>query len=196
MNPKGWFQSVTWLPEPVNSQALIGFLSTHNNPSTHLSSTQPTPPKRMDIEPSLPCSPSGSPSSSRVPTQLVQNLHAETLRTHSCEQGWTRANAPQTCRPQVMAGLQQRPLHPTIPWLLFNNSFPFPQPRHEWGRMSGWKKWMEWDIKEMCEHRNGVNAWIHEWMNEQVRWPTTTLDENKHERRKNQPPNHTMDSFK
>jgi hypothetical protein len=25
MNPQGWFQSVTWLPKPVNTQALTGF---------------------------------------------------------------------------------------------------------------------------------------------------------------------------
>jgi hypothetical protein len=62
MNPQGWFQSVTWLPKPVNTQALTGFPNTHNNPSTHLSSTQPAPPKRMDLHPSLPRSPSGSPS--------------------------------------------------------------------------------------------------------------------------------------
>jgi hypothetical protein len=130
MNPQGRFQSVTWLPKPVNTQALTGFPSTHNNPSTQLSSTQPAPPKRMDLHPSLPRSPSGSPSPSRAPVQLVQNLHAGTLRTHSCEQSWTQANASQTCRPQVMAGLHQRPLQPTIPWLLFNSSFPFPKPRH------------------------------------------------------------------
>jgi hypothetical protein len=67
MNPQGRFQSVTWLPKPVNTQALTGFPNTHNNPSTHLSSTQPAPPKRMDLHPSLPCSPSGSPSPSRAP---------------------------------------------------------------------------------------------------------------------------------
>jgi hypothetical protein len=86
MNPQGWFQSVTWLPKPVNTQALTGFSNTHNNPSTQLSSTQPAPPKRMDLHPSLPRSPSGSPSPSRAPVQLVQNLHAGTLRTHSYEQ--------------------------------------------------------------------------------------------------------------
>ena len=38
------------------------FPSTHNNPSNQLFSTQPVPPKRMDLYPSLPRSPSGSPS--------------------------------------------------------------------------------------------------------------------------------------
>jgi hypothetical protein len=90
MNPQGRFQSVTWLPKPVNTQALTGFPNTHNNPSTQLSSTQPAPPKRMDLHPSLPRSPSGSPSPSRAPVQLVQNLHAGTLRTHSCEQSGHR----------------------------------------------------------------------------------------------------------
>jgi hypothetical protein len=65
--------------------------NTHNNPSTQLSSTQPTQPKRMDPHPSLPCSPSGSPSPSRALVQLVQNLHVGTLRTRSCEQSWTQA---------------------------------------------------------------------------------------------------------
>jgi hypothetical protein len=130
MNPQGRFQSVTWLPKPVNTQALIGFPNTHNNPSTQLSSTQPAPPKRMDLHPSLPRSPSGSPSPSRAPAQLVQNLNVGTLRTHSCEQRWTQANTSQTCRPQVMVGLHQRPLQPTIPWLLFDSLFPFPKPRH------------------------------------------------------------------
>jgi hypothetical protein len=62
------------------------FPNTHNNPSTQLSSTQPVPPKRMDLHPSLPRSPSGSPSPfPGPPAQLVQNLNAGTLRTHSCE---------------------------------------------------------------------------------------------------------------
>jgi hypothetical protein len=129
MTPEGWFQSVTWLPKLVNTQALTGFPSTHNNPSTQLSSIQPAPPKRMNLHPSLPRSPSSSPSPSRAPVQLVQNLNAGTLRTRSREQSWTQANTSQTCRPQVMAGLHQRPLQPTIPWLLFDSSFPFPKPR-------------------------------------------------------------------
>jgi hypothetical protein len=130
MNPQGWFQSVTWLPKPVNTQALIGFPNTHNNPSTQLSSTQLAPPKRMDLHPSLPRSPSGSPSPySGLQAQLVQNLNVGTLRTRSCEQCWTQANASQTCRPQVMVGSHQRPLQPTIPWLIFGSSVPFPKSR-------------------------------------------------------------------
>jgi hypothetical protein len=66
MNPQGWFHSVTWIPKLVITQALTIFPNTHNNPSTHLSSTQTTPPKRMDLHPSLPHSPSGSPSPSRI----------------------------------------------------------------------------------------------------------------------------------
>jgi hypothetical protein len=62
MNPQGWFQSVTWLPKPISTQSLTGFPNTHNNPSTHLSSTHLAPPKRMDLHPSLPCSPSRIPS--------------------------------------------------------------------------------------------------------------------------------------
>jgi hypothetical protein len=58
------------------------FPNTHNNPSTQLSSTQPVPPKRMDLHPSLPHSPSGGPSPlfSRPPAQMVQNLNVRTLR--------------------------------------------------------------------------------------------------------------------
>jgi hypothetical protein len=48
MNPQGWFQSVTRLPKPVNTQALTGF-STPTTIQVHqLSSTQPAQPKRMD----------------------------------------------------------------------------------------------------------------------------------------------------
>jgi hypothetical protein len=129
MNPQGRFQSVTWIPKPISTQALTGFPSTHINPSTHLSYTQPSPPKRMDLHPSLPHSPSDSPSPSRAPVQLVQNLNVVTLRTRSCEQFWTQANASQTCRPHVMVGLNQRPLQPTIPWLLFISLFPFTKLR-------------------------------------------------------------------
>jgi hypothetical protein len=107
MNPQGRFQSVTWLPEPIITQVLIGFLSTHSNPITHLSSTQLAPPKRMDLHPSLPCSPSGSPSPFMAPTQLVQNLHVGTLKTRSCEQSWTQANASHMYRPQFIVGLHQ-----------------------------------------------------------------------------------------
>jgi hypothetical protein len=107
MNPQGWFQSVTWLPKQVDTQALIGFPNTHNNPSTQLSPTKPTPPKKMDPHPSLPRYPSHSSSPSTAPTQLVQNLHAVTLNTLTCEQSWTQANASHTCRPQVMDGLHQ-----------------------------------------------------------------------------------------
>jgi hypothetical protein len=85
MNPQGRFQSVTRLPKPVSTQDLTSFSNIHNNPSTQLSSTQLAPPKRMDLHPSLPCSPSGNPSPSRTPVHLVQNLHARTLKTHSCE---------------------------------------------------------------------------------------------------------------
>jgi hypothetical protein len=129
MNPQGWFQSVTWLPKPVSTQALTRFPSTHNNPSTQLSSTQLAPPKRMDLHPSLPCNPSCSPSPSGAPTQLVQNLNAGTLRTHSCEQSRSHANTSHTCKPQVMVGLHQQPLKTMIPWLLFSSLFPFPKPR-------------------------------------------------------------------
>ena len=52
-----------WLPKPVSTQALMGFPITHSNPSTHVSSTHLAPPKRMDLHPSLPCSPLGSPLS-------------------------------------------------------------------------------------------------------------------------------------
>jgi hypothetical protein len=124
MNSQGLFQSVTWLPKPFSTQALTGFPITHRNPSTQLSSTQPVPPKRMDLHPSLPRNPSGSPSPSKAPVKPVQNLHVGTLRTRSYEQIWTQANASQTCMPQVMVRLHQRPLQPTIPWLLFGNLFP------------------------------------------------------------------------
>jgi hypothetical protein len=40
------------------------FPSTHNNPSTQLSSTQPIPPKRMDLHPSMQRNPLGSASPS------------------------------------------------------------------------------------------------------------------------------------
>jgi hypothetical protein len=137
MNSQGWFQSVTWLHEPVNTQPLTSFPNTHNNPSTHLSSTQIAPPKRMDPHPSLSRSPSSSPSPSRAPMQLVQNIHAGNLRTHSCEKIWTHANASQKCKPQVMARLHQRPLQQKILWILFRISFSFPQTKtrmrkYEW----------------------------------------------------------------
>jgi hypothetical protein len=69
MNPQGRFQSVTWVPKLVSSQALKlsishRFPNTYNNPSTQLSSTKSVPPERMDLHPSLPHSPSGSPSPS------------------------------------------------------------------------------------------------------------------------------------
>jgi hypothetical protein len=62
MNPQGWFQSVLGFPNQSALSSSHRFPNTHNNPSTQLSSTQPVPPKRMDLHPSLPCSPSGSPS--------------------------------------------------------------------------------------------------------------------------------------
>ena len=89
MNPQGWFQSVTWLPKLVDTQALTIFPNSHNNPSTQISSTQNAPPKRMDPHPSFPHSTSGNPSPSRALVKLVQNLHVGTLRTHSCEKIWT-----------------------------------------------------------------------------------------------------------
>jgi hypothetical protein len=130
MNPQGRFQSVTWLPKPVNTQALTGFSNTHNNPSTQLSSTQPAPPKRMDLHPSLPCSPSGSPSPSRAPVQLVQNLHAGTLRTRNVIKVEHR---PSISDMQASNhGLDYtNNLYSQQPWLFFNNSSSFPKPRHK-----------------------------------------------------------------
>jgi hypothetical protein len=98
-------------------------------------------------------SPSGSPSPSRALAQLVQNLHAGTLRTHNCEQGWTQANAPHTCRPQVMAGLHQRPLQPMIPWILFSSSFSFPQAKTPM-RKDEWVTENEWsEISRKCANK-------------------------------------------
>jgi hypothetical protein len=54
----------------------------------------------------------------QAPAQLIQNLDVGTLMTRSYEKCWTQANASQTCRPQVAAGSLQRPLQPTISWLI------------------------------------------------------------------------------
>jgi hypothetical protein len=55
----------------------------HNNPSTP-TLFYPAYKTQENGPPSLPCSPSGCPSPSRAPVQLVQNLHVGTLRTRSC----------------------------------------------------------------------------------------------------------------
>jgi hypothetical protein len=134
--PSQGYESTRMVPECYSASQTSQHSSshrlpnTHNNPSTQLSSTQPAQPKRMDPLPSLPHSPSGCPSPSRAPVQLVQNLHVGTLRTRSCEKSWTQAKASQTCRPQFMDGLHQQSLQPIIPWLHFNSSSSFPKPRH------------------------------------------------------------------
>jgi hypothetical protein len=103
--PSQGYESTRMVPECYSASQTSQHSSshrlpnTHNNPSTQLSSTQPAQPKRMDPHPSLPCSPSGSPSPSRAPVQLVQNLHVGTLRTRSCEKSWAQAKTSQICRP-------------------------------------------------------------------------------------------------
>jgi hypothetical protein len=110
----------TWVPKPVISQDLTSFPTPTTIQSTQLSSTQPVPPKRMDLHPSLPRSPSGnhSPLFFGPPSQLVQKLNDGTLRTRSCEKNRAHENTYQTCRPQVTAGLHLLPVQPTIPWLI------------------------------------------------------------------------------
>jgi hypothetical protein len=151
------------------------FPSTHNNPSTQLSSTQPVPPKRMDLHPSLPRSPSGSPSPfSRASSTAGPESQCWNSQDCSCEKNRAHANASQTCRPQVMAGLHQQPLQPTISWLIFNSSFPFTQPRHRWGWINEWVS----ECMKGCEGNNGTNAGVKE------------------RRANDQPHNQTRDGFK
>jgi hypothetical protein len=105
------------------------FPNTHNNPSTHLSCTQPVPPQENGPPPF-----SATQSLMQFlsfilgpPTQLVQNIKVGTLRTRSCEKNGAQANASQICRPQVTARSHQRPLQPTIPWLILQQFGFLPQ---------------------------------------------------------------------
>jgi hypothetical protein len=114
MNPQGRFQSVTWLPKPVSTQALTGFptLTTIQVPNSLLPSLHH--PREWTSTLLCHAVPQAVLLLIRAPAQLVQNLNVGTLRTRSCEKRWTQANTSQTCRPQVMAGSHQRPLQPTI----------------------------------------------------------------------------------
>jgi hypothetical protein len=80
----------------------------------------------------------------RAPMQLVQNLNDGTLKTRTCEQRWTHANASQTRRHQVTAGSHQRPLQPTIPWLILQQFGSFSQDKTRTQvRMDQWMgKWV------------------------------------------------------
>jgi hypothetical protein len=97
MNPQGQFQSVTWLPKPVNTQALTGFpsLTTIQVPSSLLPNLHH--PREWTSTLLFHAVPQAVLLLIRAPTQLVQNLNAGTLRTHSCEKHWTQANTSQTC---------------------------------------------------------------------------------------------------
>jgi hypothetical protein len=85
MNPQGWFQSVTWLPKPVNTQALIGFpyLTTIQVPISLL----PILHHSREWTSTLLCHavPQAVLLLIQDPTQLVQNLNAGTLKIHICE---------------------------------------------------------------------------------------------------------------
>jgi hypothetical protein len=96
MNPQGWFQSVTHLPKPVNTQYLTGF-SAHTTIQSTPALFYPACTTQENGPPSLPCSPSGCPPPSRAPVHLVKNLHVGTLRIRSCGKNLMHANASQTC---------------------------------------------------------------------------------------------------
>jgi hypothetical protein len=97
MSPQGWFQSVTQLPKPVNTQYLTGF-STHTTIQSTPALFYPAYTTQENGPPSLPRSPSGYPPPSKAPVHLAKNLHARTLRIHICGKNLTHANASQTCR--------------------------------------------------------------------------------------------------
>jgi hypothetical protein len=85
MNPQGWFQTVTWLLKPVNTQALTGF-STPTSIQSTPDIFYPSCTTQECGPPSLPCSPSGCPPPSRAPILFVNNLHDGTLRIRSFKQ--------------------------------------------------------------------------------------------------------------
>jgi hypothetical protein len=131
MNPQGWFQSVLGFPN--QSSLKLSQVSQHPQQSKYPTLFYPACTTQENGPPPFSATQSLRQSFSFIlgpPTQLVQNLNVGTLRTHSCEKNRAHANASQTCRPQVMAGLHQRPLQPTIPWLILSSSFPFTKPRH------------------------------------------------------------------
>jgi hypothetical protein len=119
MNPQGRFQSVIGFPN--QSSLKLSQVSRHPQQSKYPTLFYPACATRENGPPPFSATQSLRQSFSflpGLPAQLVQNLNAGTLRTHSCEKNRAQANAFQTCRPQVMAGSHQRPLQPTIPWLI------------------------------------------------------------------------------
>jgi hypothetical protein len=91
MNPQGRFQSVTWLPKPVITKALIGSPTptTIQVPNSLLPSLHH--PRERNSTFLCHVVPQAVLLFIRSPAQLVQNLKAGTLRTRCCEQRWTQA---------------------------------------------------------------------------------------------------------
>jgi hypothetical protein len=98
MNPQGWFQSITRIPKPINTQSLTIFsapITIQSKPSLFY----PSYTTQENGTPSLPLSPSGYPSPSKDPVDLIKNLHVGTLKIHSYDKSGTKDKTSHTCRP-------------------------------------------------------------------------------------------------
>jgi hypothetical protein len=138
MNPQGRFQSELGFP---NQSALkLSQASQHSQQSKYPTLFYPACTTRENEPPPFSAMQSLRQSFSLFgpPVQLVQNLNAGTLRTRSCEPCWTQATASQTCRPQGMTGSHQRPLQPTIPWLILLQFGP--PSRDQYAGEDGWRR--------------------------------------------------------
>jgi hypothetical protein len=162
----------TWVPKPVGPQKFPKPINSHRFPKPVRSQYLTCFPTLTAIQvpssllPSLHhprewtyillyhAAPRGVLLLIRAPAQLVQNLNVGTLRTRICEQRWTQANASQTSKPQVTAGSHQRPLQPTIPWIILHQFSSLSQAKTRMQlRMDRWMgKWVHGiTCMKMCE---------------------------------------------